>query len=88
MKLRLWKLGSLEHSIVPTKLAIQKLEAKVKELTKDEVDVINFVWGPDLEVQEFSDGGFALRAGSLKGFGTATDLSELYEKEDVETKPE
>lgn len=54
MKVRLWKLGSLEYQVVPTKASIKKLEAAVKEATKDEKDVINFVWGPDLEIQEFS----------------------------------
>ena len=50
-KIRLWKLGSLEHGVVPTKQAITKLRKMVEELTKDEEDVINFVWGPELTIE-------------------------------------
>ncbi len=54
MKVRLWKLGSLEYKLIPKPAALKKLEAAVKEATKDEKDVINFVWGPELEIQEFN----------------------------------
>lgn len=53
MKIRLWKLGSLEHGVIPTKQAITKLRLAVEKLTKEEKDVLNFVWGPDITVQEF-----------------------------------
>lgn len=44
--IRVWKLGSLEHRILPTKEGVDKLAAILE--TKDLTDII---WGPDLEVE-------------------------------------
>jgi len=49
MKIRLWKLGSLEHKIIPTQSAIQKLEAMLEDIEgENEADII---WGPDVSVE-------------------------------------
>lgn len=50
-KIRLWILGSLKHEIVPSKESVEKLERKIKEVVGEEEGVVNFVWGPDLEVR-------------------------------------
>ena len=50
MKIRLWKLGSLEHRWVPTKEGIDKVRNILKEGIKKggELDI---VWGPELNVE-------------------------------------
>lgn len=88
MKVRLWKLGSLEYQIIPSKTTLKKLEAAVKEATKDEKDVINFVWGPELEIQEF-DGDFSSIAKLRSCIGVreinpkqAEAINEMYAEEE------
>lgn len=46
MKIRLWTMGSLEHRIIPTKAAVEKLRNIIKENHGD--GVLNLVWGDDL----------------------------------------
>lgn len=43
--LRVWRLGSLEHRILPTEASIKKLTDLL--MTEDMTDLI---WGPELEV--------------------------------------
>lgn len=50
-KIRVWKLGSLEHKIVPTQEAANKLRTILAPLKDDKDCVLDIVWGPDLEVQ-------------------------------------
>lgn len=49
-KIRLWRLGSLEHNLIPTKGSIDKLRRILSENIKD--GVVNIVWGPELDVVE------------------------------------
>lgn len=46
-KIILWKLGNLEHRIMPTQLAIDRLAKLIKEAPPGDFHVI---WGPDIEV--------------------------------------
>lgn len=46
-KIRLWKLGSLEHKLYPSSEAISKLAKILSKPTDGDLDII---WGPDLEV--------------------------------------
>lgn len=46
-KIRLWKLGNIEHRIAPTSGGVQKLADALKVLNEEGGDLI---WGPDLEV--------------------------------------
>lgn len=49
MKIRLWKLGSLDPLIVPSRENIERF----KEVLKDakEEGVVDLVWGPDVDCQ-------------------------------------
>lgn len=55
-RLRVWKLGSLEHRILPTERAIQKLAEQLKELYESNGDV-DLIWtdGITCETHYFSD---------------------------------
>lgn len=46
MKLRIFKLGSLEHKLLPTEEAFVKLSEMLKS------DPTDLIWGPDLQVKE------------------------------------
>ncbi len=49
-RLRLWKLGSLEHRIYPTEKAVARLAELLKGWDgKSDLDII---WGPDIECEE------------------------------------
>ncbi len=50
MKIRLWKLGSLEHRIMPTQQGLNKLRNVLKESTAKSGE-IDIVWGPELNVE-------------------------------------
>lgn len=43
--LRIFKLGSLEHGISPTKEAVEQLAESLK------AGVTDIIWGPDIEVE-------------------------------------
>lgn len=50
--IRVWKLGSLEHNIFPADAAIQKLASiLLNHVGGGDMD---FIWGPDIELQETS----------------------------------
>lgn len=50
--IRIWKLGSLDHKILPTAAAVQRLaEMLMNNVGGGSIDLI---WGPDLELQETS----------------------------------
>lgn len=60
--IRLWKLGSLEHRIIPTRESIEYLSKILKharcayvgdKITQDE-NTLDIIWGPDLDVVEVS----------------------------------
>lgn len=53
MKIRLWKLGSLEHKLMPTKETVERL-ANILFNTSEVKDII---WGPDISVQEIEVSG-------------------------------
>ncbi len=52
MKIRLWKLGNLEHKITPSKESIEKFQELLKDITEDGVKDI--VWGPDIQCEIIS----------------------------------
>jgi hypothetical protein len=47
--MRLWKLGSLEHKIYPTKQAAERLAEILKDPPED------IIWGPDISVEQIGD---------------------------------
>lgn len=49
MKIFLWKLGSLEQKIFPTKAAIENFKQVLSQLKDDKLNHI--VWGPDIDVK-------------------------------------
>lgn len=49
MQIRVWKLGSLEHMIIPTKESIEKFKETLSEVIKNGGGDI--VWGPELSVE-------------------------------------
>lgn len=51
-KVRVWKLGSLEHNIVPRPKAVKKLKKILKKILKKGSKTSDIIWGPDLEVVE------------------------------------
>jgi hypothetical protein len=51
--IRIWKLGSLEHKIVPTNAAIAKLSALLMNAAGNG-SVMDLIWGPELELEETS----------------------------------
>jgi hypothetical protein len=57
-KIRLWKLGSLEHNITPTREAVKRLEEALKKnLSIDSDGVVDIVWGPDISIIDIPDVG-------------------------------
>lgn len=48
-KIRLWKLGSLEHKVYPTEKAVENLTAILEEANKSEEDIYDIIWGPDID---------------------------------------
>lgn len=52
--IRLWKLGSLEHNIYPSKKAVKKLREAIEA---DNEGVLDLIWGPDLTVEIIPDEG-------------------------------
>jgi len=50
MKIRLWKLGSLEHKILPTQKRIQEFRDVLKEWTEKDGEY-DLVWGPEITVE-------------------------------------
>jgi len=54
VKIRHWKLGSLEHKVFPTLQGIEDFEKKVKEQFKDDKsDTIDIVTGAEVELNVF-----------------------------------
>jgi hypothetical protein len=51
-KIRVWRLGSLEHGVIPNKRAIERLKEILAENCKD--DVFDLVWGPEIDVLELT----------------------------------
>lgn len=49
-KLRLWRLGSLEHKIIPTYATIRKLAEHLDGWKANET--LDLIWGPDIQYQE------------------------------------
>jgi len=46
-KIRLWKLGSLEHKVAPT---VQAAERLADILRSEDSGYLDIVWGPDIDV--------------------------------------
>lgn len=51
-KIRVWKLGSLEHGIYPSDVAFDKLTKLLQLVYEKEDGTVDLIWGPDLEVFE------------------------------------
>jgi hypothetical protein len=54
MQIRIWKLGSLEHRMLPTEAAIDQLWNILDEW--DGVSDLDVVWGPDLTLEIYDCG--------------------------------
>ncbi len=52
-KIRVWKLGSLEHNIMPTDKTIGKL---AEILQKNNGTLTDLIWGPEIDVQVVEEG--------------------------------
>ncbi len=50
MKIRLWKLGSLEHKVLPTQECVQKFRDVLKECTEKDGEY-DLVWNPAITVE-------------------------------------
>jgi len=50
-KVRLWKLGNSEHSILPTPRAIEALKNILEEAKESEEEVLDIIWDTDIEVK-------------------------------------
>jgi hypothetical protein len=74
--IRLWKLGNLEHKIVPTKEASEKLASILKGHTGSET--MDLIWGPDIEVEIVPD------QESLAELEEALDLIHVVKKGDFD----
>lgn len=55
--IRLWKLGSLEHKIAPTKEAIEMLKGILEECEDSQRERCDIIWGPAIHVQEIGGVG-------------------------------
>ncbi len=51
--IRIWKLGSLEHKVLPTKEAAEMLTKFLEMHEKGTVE--DLIWGPDIDVQIIPD---------------------------------
>lgn len=60
MILRLWKLGSLEHGVVPTVDNIKTLEDKLASIMSEGKDTVDLVWGPDLTLEVYDIGDLGI----------------------------
>ena len=49
-KIRLWKLGNLEHKIVPTPFAATKLR-ELLDAHEEKGGTTDIIWGSDIEVE-------------------------------------
>jgi hypothetical protein len=54
MKIRLWKLGSLEHKILPTKESVEKLN-KILSDSVGKDGTLDLIWGPELTLEVYDD---------------------------------
>jgi len=50
-KVRLWKLGNSEHSILPTPRAIEALKNILEEAKESGEEVLDIIWDTDIEVK-------------------------------------
>ena len=58
-KIRVWKLGSLEHKVTPTRQAVEKLSQQLESIRlSDEDGYHDLIWGPDIQVIEIPDVSF------------------------------
>ena len=49
-KIRIWKLGSLEHKVVPSAESMAKLEEILN--SQDDGGELELIWGPDIDTKE------------------------------------
>jgi hypothetical protein len=52
-EIRVWKLGSLEHKLIPTREGIEEFRRMLKEEMKNN-DGIDVVCGPDVQLTVFN----------------------------------
>jgi hypothetical protein len=53
-KIRIWRLGSLEHRIVPTPKAMNRLTKILQDKLPANPEVLDIVWGPELTIEEIT----------------------------------
>jgi len=77
-KLRVWKLGSLEHKIFPTEEVVQRL-ADILRKWDGESD-LDLIWGPDIQVECFyvtaNDIDFLRKSQSFEEFKRESERTE------------
>lgn len=87
MKIRLWKLGSLEHKIIPTKESINEFRKLLKDNLTDEV--VDIVWGPEVECEVIDTENSSctkLKAGRIQGFSPIFGEGSKAEENDVKSE--
>jgi hypothetical protein len=52
MKIRLWKLGNIDHKIYATDTAFERLGDILKTAGENLVEELDIIWGPAITVQE------------------------------------
>jgi len=90
-KIRLWKLGSLEHRIFPTKAVADRLSNILANISDDE-EITDIIWDPAIEVEVVdgdddviiasTDAAIALL--ESQGYSVLKPLSEYITKEDID----
>lgn len=54
MKIRIFKIGSLEHKIIPSPELVERLQEILDEWDGD--SDLNLAWGPDITIDEYTFG--------------------------------
>lgn len=54
-KIRLWKLGSLEHQLLPSEKAIQTLH-DILQSVDENAKTADIIWGPEISVEVVEEG--------------------------------
>jgi hypothetical protein len=57
--IRLWKIGSMEHNILPNKAMIEKVTKLVKNINESTDQIEDIVWGPELSLSIYHVNGDA-----------------------------
>lgn len=85
-KIRLWKLGSLEHRIMPSRQAIETLQGILDGIPEG-AKTADIIWGPDIDVQVVDDGELEIVGGISNDLGKIKAVADvLRERESQDQK--